>query len=154
MKNEKVEAVIKTSSGVELKIESDRQTVQEIIAEIHRREENRARFRKEFIGRRALEEKRFKELMNKRNEMAHGKNRIDEQSKTKDKTKKDLFIELKNNKFFVEPRSIGDIQKALQERGYHYPTTSLSPTLLRIVRSGMLRRSRNEKGLWMYSSGD
>ncbi len=151
MKKEKVEVVVKTSSGVELKIESDRQTVQEIVSEIHRREESKARFREEFLKRRTTEDKKFQEMMKRRNKIMHSrlKNEI-----SKVGTKKSIFLELIKNKFFVEPKGIGDIQKALQEKGYHYPTTSLSPTLLRFVRSGMLKRSRNEKGLWTYISGD
>lgn len=153
MSNEKVKATVKTSSGTELTIESDRQTVQEIVAEIYRRDESRARFREDFEKRRILEKKRFEELLKKGNELTHSpeksKNNINRNS-----TKMETFLGLIKNSFFKEPKNIGEVQKALQEKGYHYPVTSLSPTLLRLVRKGMLSRVRNENDIWVYSSGE
>ena len=141
MKEKKVEVVIKTNSGVELKIESDRETVQEIVAEIHRREVQRARFREDFMKRRD----RFLEHVKKNRE----ESKNFDKKRSFIKTRKDIILELMRTPFFDEPKQIGDIQKAMAERGYHYPTTSLSPLLIRLVRQGFLVRSRDEKD-WKY----
>lgn len=154
MAEKKVEVIISTGSGVELRIKGDRQTVQDIVAEIHRREETRARFREDFMKRRTLEHARFAELTKRRNAMVHGKVIEEHIPKTNPKTKTTIFLELVKERFFGAPKTINDIQRALQQKGYYYPLTTLSPTLLRLVRRGILTRSRNEeKGLWEYKSG-
>ena len=49
--------------------------------------------------------------------------------------------------YFKKKRSIGDIQTALEERGYIYSTPSLSPTLIRLIRKrGPLRRIKEADG--------
>jgi len=157
MKKEIVKATIKTGSGIELTVESDRRTVQEIVSEIHRKEESRARFREEFEKRRELERKRFEELRHRRNEIVHGASSKHGTERTRTKTKMDVFADLIRQGFFNESKNIGEVQKALQEKGYHYPVTSLSPTLLRLVRKGDLRRTKqieDEKEMWVYNSGD
>ncbi len=154
---EKVKATIKTGSGVEIVIESDRRTVQEIVSEIHRREESRVRFREEFEKRRELERKRFIELRQKRNELVHGESKNHEKERNRAKTKMDVFADLIRQGFFNESRNLGEVQKVLEEKGYHYPVTSLSPTLLRLVRKGELRRTKqikDDKEMWVYNSGD
>ena len=51
--------------------------------------------------------------------------------------------------FFAQKRSLGDVQKALEERGHIYAVTSISPTLVRLTRSRTLRRIKVE-GNWNY----
>jgi hypothetical protein len=51
--------------------------------------------------------------------------------------------------FFKQKRSIGDIQKRLETKGHIYATTNLSPILVRLTRSRVLRRLR-EDGAWYY----
>lgn len=51
--------------------------------------------------------------------------------------------------FFREPRELGAVGSSLKERGHHYPTTTLSPVMLRLVRKKELRRIK-EKGRWAY----
>lgn len=157
MAEEKVKATIKTSSGIEITIESDRRTVQEIASEIHRREESRVRFREEFEKRRELERKKFEELQSRRNEIVHRRDSRQDAGRGGNKTKMDVFTDLIRQNFFNESKNIGEVQKALQEKGYHYPMTSLSPTLLRLVRKGNLMRTRkikDEKEVWAYSRGN
>ena len=49
--------------------------------------------------------------------------------------------------FFKEKRTIGQIQSALEERGYIYSTPSLSPILLYLIRTkGPLRRIKEPDG--------
>jgi hypothetical protein len=150
-----IKAKIRTGSGIEMTIESDRRTVQEIVSEIHRREESRARFREEFEKRRELERKRLEEFRRMRNETVHNMNPGQKIGKDGAKTKLILFTDLIKQGFFGNQRNLGDVQKALEEKGYHYPASSLSPTLLRLVRSGVLKRTKHVKGekeVWVYSA--
>ncbi|MGA8905575.1 MAG: hypothetical protein WB661_11290 [Candidatus Bathyarchaeia archaeon] len=57
--------------------------------------------------------------------------------------------ELVDEGFFKQKRSLGDIQKALEAKGHIYATTSLSPILVRLTRSRILRRLK-EQGAWNY----
>lgn len=59
------------------------------------------------------------------------------------------IIELKSLGFFDEKRSIVDIQKKLEEQGYIYAQTSLSPALTRLTRHKDLRRVKDAK-VWLY----
>lgn len=56
---------------------------------------------------------------------------------------------LTNEGFFKEKRSLSSVQEALEERGFIYRVTALSPTLIRLVRAKQLRRVK-EKGIWLY----
>ena len=40
--------------------------------------------------------------------------------------------------------------EALKTHGYIYAVTSLSPAVVRLVRSKRLRRLKNKEGLWTY----
>ena len=42
--------------------------------------------------------------------------------------------------FFARPQDLTAIRAALKDRGHFYPATSLSPVVLRLVRSKQLRR--------------
>jgi hypothetical protein len=56
--------------------------------------------------------------------------------------------------FFSEPRSLSEIQNKLAEHGWHYPQTSLSTPLIRLVRQRVLRRlqvAEGNKKVWKYS---
>jgi len=57
--------------------------------------------------------------------------------------------DLKGEGFFKSKRTISDIQKTLEEKGHIYALTSLSPALLRVVRSRELGRIK-EGGVWKY----
>jgi hypothetical protein len=61
----------------------------------------------------------------------------------------DLVAELIDGGFFRTPRELGAIRTALQEQGHHYPVTTLSPVLLRFVRSKRIRRIKDKKR-WQY----
>lgn len=58
------------------------------------------------------------------------------------------------NEFFASERSLAEIQAGLAERGWHYPQTSLSTPLTRLVRKRLLRRTKvaeGKKKIWKYS---
>jgi hypothetical protein len=60
-----------------------------------------------------------------------------------------LISELIDGGFFKKPKELSAIKLALEEQGHHYPATSLSPTLLRLVRKQHLRRIKDKKR-WLY----
>jgi len=51
--------------------------------------------------------------------------------------------------FFAMPKELGSVRDTLKERGHHYPVTTLSPAMLRLVRKRELRRIK-DKGRWTY----
>jgi hypothetical protein len=60
-----------------------------------------------------------------------------------------LIGQLADEGYFKSKRSIGDIQKKLQEGGHIYPLTSISPCLTRMTKRRQLRRLKADK-VWMY----
>jgi hypothetical protein len=60
-----------------------------------------------------------------------------------------LLVGMMSRGFFNQPRELGAVKVALEEEGQFYPTTTLSPLMLRLVRRRELRRIK-EKGRWMY----
>ncbi len=62
-----------------------------------------------------------------------------------------LILGLRDDGFFKTRKTLGDIQKKLEEQGHIYAQTSLSPVLIRLVRAKgkRLRRLREKKG-WVY----
>ena len=59
-----------------------------------------------------------------------------------------------NDGFFDQPKAIGDIQNRFHERAIIVKQTSLSPLLVRVVRDGLLERTKCDVGgkqLWTYS---
>lgn len=67
----------------------------------------------------------------------------------KKKSITDLFIELKEEGFFKQPRYLKDIVDKLASRGYYYQQSSLSAPLQRAVRNRILGRIKRE-GKWAY----
>ena len=61
----------------------------------------------------------------------------------------DLIESLSDGGFFKKPRDLAAIKGALAEMGHHYPVTTLSPIMLRLVRRRILRRIKEQKR-WMY----
>ena len=61
------------------------------------------------------------------------------------------ITELVDEKYFKSKRTLGDIQKKLEEHGHIYAQTSLSPILTRLTRKRTLRRLKEKKG-WVYVS--
>ncbi len=60
-----------------------------------------------------------------------------------------LILDLIDADFFKAPQELGAVRIALEERGHFYPTTSLSPLMLRLVRGKQLRRIKSHKR-WAY----
>jgi hypothetical protein len=62
-----------------------------------------------------------------------------------------LIAILADEGYFKSKRTLGDIQKKLEEIGHIYAQTSLSPALMRLTRKRTLRRIKEKKG-WVYVS--
>ena len=62
----------------------------------------------------------------------------------------DLIDSLIEGGHFNKPVDLAAVRHALEEMGHHYPNTTLSPALLRIVRQRRLRRIKKDKR-WHYT---
>jgi hypothetical protein len=51
--------------------------------------------------------------------------------------------------FFKTPKDLSSVKRVLEEQGHFYPTTTLSPLMLRLVRRKTLRRIKDAKR-WTY----
>jgi hypothetical protein len=60
-----------------------------------------------------------------------------------------LLLDLIDADFFNVPQELGAVRIALEQQGHFYPTTSLSPLMLRLVRGKQLRRIKSQKR-WTY----
>jgi hypothetical protein len=61
----------------------------------------------------------------------------------------DLILNLREEGFFNKPKGLGEVSKALEEKGFLYPTTSLSGVVLGLVKKRELRRKKVD-GRWVY----
>jgi hypothetical protein len=61
----------------------------------------------------------------------------------------DLLIGLREAGFFAKPKTLAEMSDALEEKGYLYPTTTLSGVVLGLVKRKELRRKKME-GRWVY----
>jgi len=65
----------------------------------------------------------------------------------------DNILRLKEENFFSEPRTIGEIKDKLTEVAVHYPITSFPPYLHQLVNKRILRRykqKKDDKEMWVY----
>jgi len=90
----------------------------------------------------------------KMNVVGHAKEAIARAKATKKSERKkdsasDLIIGLREEGFFEKPKSLGDIGSALEEKGFLYPSTTLSGVVLGLLKKRELRRKKSE-GKWVY----
>jgi hypothetical protein len=65
------------------------------------------------------------------------------------------ILVIRSEGFFKTQRSLGEVREALGSRGWHYPLTTLSGVMQRLVRQRQLRRERGaagNKNVWKYSN--
>lgn len=70
-------------------------------------------------------------------------------------SKTERILSLKNEDYFSELRTIGQVRQELASRGWHYPLTALSGPLQELVQRRELRRQKMPEGkkkLWKYSN--
>src|SRR5689334_11567538 len=56
----------------------------------------------------------------------------------------DLLMDLIEAGLFKTPQELGSVRMALEAQGHFYPTTTLSPLMLRLVRRKQLRRIKTD----------
>jgi len=61
----------------------------------------------------------------------------------------DFIIELREAGFLNKPKGLGEIAKALEEKGHLYPLTTLSGVVLDLVRARELGRKKTDRR-WVY----
>lgn len=86
--------------------------------------------------------------------IGHAKGAIARAKAAKKKEKKrgsaaDLILGLREEGFFDKAKTLGEVVKALEERGYLYALTSLSGIVLTLVKKRELRRTK-KAGKWVY----
>ncbi|MBM4433437.1 MAG: hypothetical protein FJ025_05495 [Chloroflexi bacterium] len=62
---------------------------------------------------------------------------------------------LKDEGFMKSPKTISEVRGELQAHGWHYPVTTLSGELIKLVQKRKLRRQRVKVGnklIWQYSN--
>jgi hypothetical protein len=65
------------------------------------------------------------------------------------------ILVLRAEGFFKKPQSIGKTRSELAAHGWHYPVTTLSGELIRLVQKRQLRRQRGKEGnrqVWLYAN--
>lgn len=74
---------------------------------------------------------------------------IEQKSQRKRAAAGDLVLSIKEDGFFDKPKGLGEIARALEEKGYLYPTTTLSGVVLGLVQKKFLGRKKKD-GKWVY----
>jgi len=77
------------------------------------------------------------------------KMKVERKEQKKRQSAAKLLIGLKEEGYFEKPKALGDITRALEEKGYLYPVTTLSGVVLSLVKNKHLRRKKVE-GRWVY----
>jgi len=65
------------------------------------------------------------------------------------------ILVLKDEDYLKSPKSIGQIRDELQAHGWHYPVTTLSGELIKLVQKRQLRRHKEKVGrktVWLYTN--
>ncbi len=119
-----VKALIKTRSGMSISIEGTREEVKDILSLVKDREEPATK---------------------------KGKTAAPKSKTTQAKyTATDAILRLKEEEgFFNKHKTLLDIKRALEERGLHYPITTLSGIMLNQIRKRNFKRIKENKN-WVY----
>ena len=80
---------------------------------------------------------------------AIARSRAGKKSEKKREGAAEIIVALREAGFFDKPKGLGEIAATLEEKGYLYPTTTLSGVVLGLVKKKELRRKKNE-GRWVY----
>jgi len=86
--------------------------------------------------------------------VGHAKQELERRKSTKRQEKKregagELIVNLRESGFFNKPKTLGEISETLEEKGFLYPTTTLSGVVLGLVKRRELRRKKTG-GKWVY----
>jgi hypothetical protein len=80
---------------------------------------------------------------------AIARSRAGKKSEKKREGAADIIVSLRESGFFDKPKELSEVTAALEEKGYLYPTTTLSGVVLGLVKKKELRRKKSE-GRWVY----
>lgn len=72
-------------------------------------------------------------------------------SKADERTAAGRILVLKDEDYFKTPKTIGEIRSELEAHGWHYPVTTLSGEVIRLVQRQELRRQKSKNG-WIYTN--
>jgi hypothetical protein len=67
----------------------------------------------------------------------------------------DRLLLLRDEGFFVTPRTLAEVKEELQRHAWHYPITSLSGPIASLVSKREMRRVREREGkksIWKYTN--
>jgi hypothetical protein len=81
--------------------------------------------------------------------------KLTDEDNATDETTAGRILVLKDEEFFKSQRSIAEIREELQAHGWHYPATTLSGELIKLVQRRRLRRQKVKEGnktIWKYSN--
>jgi hypothetical protein len=79
------------------------------------------------------------------------KSKIGKKAATNNKGPRTIIKELIEDGFFMQKKTLSEIQRKLEEMGHIYAQTSLSGPLLQLVRDKNLNRTK-EDDVWLYST--
>jgi len=116
-------ANIETKNGTKIQIEGDAEDIKKIIV--------------------AIQDSSVKEIPSPSRQIIRSKKRESGPSAMK------RVENLKEGKFFSQPRSLSEIVEELKKEGHIYPITHISGPMLRLVRKNSLRRIKQDNG-WKY----
>ena len=119
-------ATITTKTGTKIVIEGTKEEVAKILSDFER-----------LTVVRTLTDKAASNISKKREEK-------------KSRAASDLIVELKEEGYFNNPKSLSEIAQALETRGYLYPTTTLSGVVLNLVKRRLLGRKKADDK-WVYA---
>jgi hypothetical protein len=123
-----VKADIQTKDGTKIVIEGSAEEVHKIIAALERKEEAK-----------------------KQERSVAPKQKTGEVGKSGGGASiRDLVLQIREGGFFDSPKGLADIKEQLQQEGYYFPVTSISPLMIRLVRRKYLTRIK-EAGNWKYA---
>ena len=118
-------ATIKSKSGAVITVEGSEQEVSNILATFERTA---------VVG-------HAKEVISK--------TKLEKKEQKKRAAASDLIVSLKEDGFFDKTKALAEIAKALEEKGYIYPMTTLSGVVLGLVQRKLLGRKKLD-GRWVY----
>lgn len=76
--------------------------------------------------------------------------KVSQEKRAEKPTPINLIGSLIDGGFFKKPKDLAAVKTALEEQGHYFPVTTLSPSLLRLVRKHQLRRIKDSKR-WLYN---
>jgi hypothetical protein len=118
-------ATIKTKAGATIVVEGSHEEVAKILGDFERK------------------------TVIEKTKVTQSKQQKEKKEEKKRMSATDLIIELREDGFFNKPKTLADVAQALENRGYLYPTTTLSAIVLGLVQKKLLGRKKAD-GKWVY----